>query len=135
MTTVLAAAVLLGGCAGRDSAGPEVGVTVEDVQEPQPFFEGEYLGRVVTVSAEVTGVLGPRSIELAAREYGEDSLLVQAPQPIEARPGQVVRVTGTVGQYHVFLESEGVPPVQGDMFEEYETEAYLYDAAVEPLPG
>ena len=35
----------------------------------------------------------------------------------------------------MFLEEEGVPPVQYDMYEEYETEAYLYDAAVEVLPA
>ncbi|MHA6783713.1 hypothetical protein ACVGOW_22380 [Pseudonocardia saturnea] len=108
-------------------------MTVEDIQEPQNFYEGEYLGQQVTVSAEVTDVLDAGSFELAGQEYGEDSLLVQTAAPTEVLPGQVVRVVGTVGQYHRFAEDEGVPPVQYDMYEEYETEAYLYGATVEAI--
>ncbi len=79
--------------------------------------------------AEVTDVLDPSSFELARQEYGEDSLLVQTAAPTEVVAGQVVQVVGTVGQYHRFANSEGVPPVQYDMYEEYETEAYLYGAS------
>jgi hypothetical protein len=140
-TLLLAAcAALVAGCGtGPPTAGPEVGVSVDEVQEDQPYFEGEYLGERVVVSAEVTDVLDPRHLELAGGEYGEDSLLVRTAGPVEVRQGEVVRVAGTVGQYQRFLESEGVPPVQYDMYEEYETEAYLYDAEVEvlasPPPG
>jgi hypothetical protein len=122
---------VLGACSSADTAGPESGVTIDDIQEPQNFYEGEYLGKQVTVSAEVTDVLDPTGFEIAGREYGEDSLLVQTAAPTEVRQGEVVRVVGTVGQYHRFAEEEGVPPVQYDMYEEYETEAYLYDATVE----
>nr|WP_255425523.1 hypothetical protein [Pseudonocardia petroleophila] len=79
-----------------------------------------------SVSAEVTDVLDPTSFELAGQEYGEDSLLVQTAAPTDVVQGQVVRVVGTVGQYLRFAEEEGVPPVQYDMYEEYETEAYVY---------
>ncbi|MBW0093658.1 hypothetical protein I4I73_30640 [Pseudonocardia sp. KRD-184] len=129
-----ACAAVLTGC-GDDAgtAGPEQGVTVGEVQEAQNFYEGEYLGQRVTVSAEVTDVLDPRHLELAGRDYGEDSLLVRTTGPVDAIQGQVVRVVGTVGQYHLFRENEGPPPVQYDMYEEYETEAYLYDATVEVL--
>lgn len=132
VAAILGAAVL-GACATQETAGPESGVTVEDIQEPQNFYEGEYLGQQVTVSAEVTDVLDAGSFELAGQEYGEDSLLVQTAAPTEVLPGQVVRVVGTVGQYHRFAENEGVPPVQYDMYEEYETEAYLYGATVEVI--
>lgn len=136
VTVAVAAAlcsVVLGACSTQETAGPESGVTIEEIQEPQNFYEGEYLGEQVTVSAEVTDVLDPSSFELAGREYGEDSLLVQTAAPTEVVQGQVVRVVGTVGQYHRFAEDEGVPPVQYDMYEEYETEAYLYDATAEVI--
>ena len=98
---------LLGACgAAQESPGPER-VTVGDIAEPQYFHEGEYLAQRVTVRAVVSKVLDPRSIELAAQAYGEDSLLVQAPAPMAVRVGQTIRATGTVGQYHVFLEEEG----------------------------
>ncbi|MBW0089606.1 hypothetical protein I4I73_02555 [Pseudonocardia sp. KRD-184] len=108
-------------------------MTVAEIEEPQNFYEGEYLGRRVEVRAEVTNVLDPRHLELAGQDYGEDSLLVRTAEPTGVVQGQVVRAVGTVGQYHRFLEEEGVPPVQYDMYEEYETEAYLYDATVEVL--
>ncbi|MFB9386657.1 hypothetical protein ACFFTK_26195 [Pseudonocardia petroleophila] len=132
-TVAVLCAAVLGACSTQETAGPESGVTIEEIQEPQNFYEGEYLGQRVTVSAEVTDVLDPSSFELAGQEYGEDSLLVQTAAPTEVRQGEVVRVVGTVGQYHRFAESEGVPPVQYDMYEEYETEAYLYDATIEEI--
>ncbi|WP_300007568.1 hypothetical protein [Pseudonocardia sp.] len=128
-------AAALTGCGDGSTTGPETGVTIDGIQEAQNFYEGEYLGQRVTVSAEVSDVLDPRNLELAGVDYSEDSLLVRTADPVEVRQGQVVRVVGTVGQYHRFLEGEGVPPVQYDMYEEYETEAYLYDAAVEVLDG
>jgi hypothetical protein len=135
--TALAVAVCAGtltGCGdGAGTAGPEQGVTVAEIEEPQNFYEGEYLGRRVEVSAEVTDVLDPRHLELAGEDYGEESLLVRTVEPVGVVQGQVVRAVGTVGQYHLFLEEEGVPPVQYDMYEEYETEPYLYDATVEVL--
>lgn len=135
LSAAATAAVLAACGGGDDTAGPERGVTVAEVQEAQNFYEGEYLGRRVAVSAEVSDVLNPRNLELAGTEYGEDSLLVRTAEPVEVRQGQVVRVIGIVGQYHTYLENEGPPPVQYDMYEEYETEAYLYDAEVEVLEG
>lgn len=64
----------------------------------------------VAVSAQVTDVLDPRHLELAGQDYGEDSLLVRTAQPVEVRQGQVVRATGTVGQYQVFIEEEAYRP-------------------------
>lgn len=134
-TAGAAALLILAGCGAQDTAGPEIGVTAQDVQEPENFYEGDYLGQRVTVSAAVAEVIDADSIELAAQGYGDDSLLVRSTEPVDAAVGDVVRVTGTVGQYQTFLEEEGVPPVQYDMYEEYETEAYLYDAVVERLPS
>lgn len=137
MAAVLAAVVpvSLAGCADDGTAGPERGVTVEEIQEPQYFYEGEYLGQEVTVSAAVTQVIGPGSFELAGREYGDDSLLVMTSGPVAVSEGQVVSVTGTVGQYHRLAEGDYAPGTY-DRYEKYETEAYLYDATLRPLePG
>lgn len=125
----------LGGCGAvtdRGTAGPSV--TIDDIQERQYFYEGEYLGQDVTVSATITDVIGPRSIELAGKANGEDSLLVQTATPIDVQQGQVVRVTGTVGQFHRLSEDDYAPGTY-DRYEKYETEAYLHDATIQPLPA
>ncbi len=133
LTTALTA--VLAGCrAEEQSAGPERGVDVEEIQEPQYFYEGEYLGQEVTVSATVTDVIDPGSFELAGESYGEDSLLVQTAAPTLVEVGQVVQVTGTVGQFHRLAEDDYAPGTY-DRYEKYETEAYLYDATVQPAPA
>lgn len=129
---VLMTAVAIGGCAA--TAEPGDGPTIEEIQEPQHFYEGEYLGEEVTVSATVTEVLGPRNFELAGREYGEDNLLVQTSSPVEVEEGQQVRVTGTVGQFHLLSEDDYAAGSY-DLYEKYETKAYVYDAVVEPSSG
>ncbi|MDN5857822.1 MAG: hypothetical protein L0H84_04295, partial [Pseudonocardia sp.] len=112
----------LGGCGGgQETAGPERGVTIDAIEQPQYFYEGEYLGEQVTVSATVTNVLGPRSFELAGGAYGDDSLLVQTSTPVDVALGQDVRVTGTVGQFHRLAENDYAPGTY-DRYEKYETE-------------
>lgn len=129
---VVPAVALLAGCADPVTTGPERGVTVNDIQESENYFEGDYLGRQVTVSATITEVLGPRSIELDGAGYGDDSLLVQTPQPMVVEEGQAVAVSGTVGQFHRLSEADYAPGSY-DLYEEYETEAYIYGASVEIL--
>jgi hypothetical protein len=125
--------VLAAACGGDSSAGPEAGVTIAELEENQYFYEGEYLGQTVTVSAAVSEVLAADRIEVNGGAYGDESLLVIAQHPLDVAVGDVVRITGTVGQYHVTAEEEGVPPVQYDMYEDYESEEYLHDATVEPI--
>jgi hypothetical protein len=108
-------------------------VTVNDIQESENYFEREYLGRDVTVSATVTEVLGPRSFELDGAGYGEDSLLVQTPEPVVVEEAQVLRVSGTVGQFHRLSEDDYAPGSY-DLYEEYETEAYLLGCLVHAPP-
>lgn len=124
--------VLLAGCGAQDTTGPERGVTVNEIQQSENYFEGEYLGHQVTVSATVTEVLGPRSFELDGADYGEDSLLVQTPEPVVVEEAQDVTVSGTVGQFHRLSEDDYAPGSY-DLYEDYETEAYLYGATVEVL--
>lgn len=97
----LVVAPLAAACGGGDTAGPEGGVTIGDLQQDQDFYQGEYLGRIVTVSAAVSEVRGPRSLELSGGDFGEDTLLVVTAQPVKIAQGQVVRVTGTVGQLQI----------------------------------
>jgi hypothetical protein len=129
---VLAAATLTACGAEGETTGPESGVSVQEVQEPENFYEGDYLGQEVTVSATVTDVISPQSFVLAGADYGEDSLLVQTPTPVTVAKGQMVQVTGTVGQFHRLAESDYAPGTY-DRYEQYETEAYLYDATVTPV--
>lgn len=91
-------AVALSGC-GNDTAGPETGTDVEDVQPDIIQDAGEEVedGESVTVSAEVTAVISPLSFTIAGTDDTTvDALLVvhdnQLPNP---EPGQVVQVTGT----------------------------------------
>ncbi len=109
-------------------------MTTQQIRQPQYFHEVDYLGQRVTVSAEVAEVLGPRNFQLEARGYGDESLLVQTAVPTEVQPGQVLRVTGSVGQCHIVADNEA-QYMQYDRYEKYETEAYLYDATAEPLAG
>lgn len=135
---VLGALVVpLAAACGGDTAGPQRGVTVGDLQQKEYFYQGEHLGRTVTVSATVAAVRGPHAFELSGGDPGDDTLLVLPPmagRTVEVAPGQVVRVTGTVGQLHSSSPSEKVPYVQHSLYDKHTTEAYLYDAAVEPLP-
>ncbi|WP_368680555.1 hypothetical protein R1X32_10135 (plasmid) [Rhodococcus opacus] len=59
----------------RRHGGPATGVDVEDVTEEDYFGTDEFVGESVTLSAEVTDVLGQRSFELAGGR-GDESLLV-----------------------------------------------------------
>lgn len=134
LIAVLAAVALTGACGGGDTAGSERGVSVGDLQAEEFFYEGEYLGRTVTVSAAVAEVAGPRSVELSGGDFGDEQLLVVSNDPVSVAAGQVVRVTGTVGQLHRTTPADRVPYVQDSLYAQGATEAYLYDAIVEPLP-
>ncbi|MDR7301442.1 hypothetical protein [Haloactinomyces albus] len=134
--TVLGALVfvpVVAGCGGGDTAGPQRGVTVEELQQEQYFYQGNYLGRTVTISAAVSEVRGPQSFELSGGDFGDDTLLVVTSRPVEIEEGRVVRVTGTAGQLHYSFPSEQVPYIQRGLYAKYATEAYLYEASVEPL--
>ncbi len=123
--------VVAAACGGRDTAGDQRAVTVSDLQQKQYFYQGQYLGRVVTVSAAVSGVSGPRVFTLSGGDSGEETLVVTA-QPAGVAMGQLVRVTGTVGQLHRSAPSQGAPYLQADLYPKYETQAYLYAATVQP---
>ncbi len=56
------------------------------------------MGKRMTVSAEVAGVVGPAPLEIAGERGPRPLLLVSAPKATAASDTSVVRVTGTVRQ-------------------------------------
>lgn len=131
----LAAVPLVAACgSGAPTAGPQLAVTVGDLQQKDYFYQGRYLGRIVTVSARVGNVLGPRVFELFGGDFRDEKLVVVTDRPVEVSKDEAVRVTGTVGQLHHSAPSEEVPYLQQALYTRYETEPYLYHASVEPLP-
>ena len=69
---------------------PEIGAITD------PYFSNDdYIGRTVTVTAEVTQVITDRSFVLT----GDDSLLVLSAAGIDAERGKDVTVTGVVGKF------------------------------------
>ncbi|MBW0093544.1 hypothetical protein [Pseudonocardia oceani] len=132
------AAVGLAACTGPgadrpDAAGPGAGVTVSEVTQERAFYEGELLGRSVTVVGAVAEVLGPATLAVSDGSVGGRTLTVLSRAPVTVEEGRAVRVTGRVGQLHRVTPSDGVPYSQTGLYARADTEAYLYDAVVEPL--
>lgn len=121
----------------EDSAGPETGADVEDVTEDDNYFgTDEHLGETVTVSAEVTDVISPTSFELAGDDWGDESLLVTSATEVQnLNEGDVVQVTGEVGQfiYGDYSEEYGLADV--GMYEPYEEEEFLAATSVDTSVG
>lgn len=124
---------LTAGC-GSDTAGPERDLSVDEVTKDENFYRGDHLGQTVTVSAEVSEVLGARSFELSGGDFGDEKLLVVTDRSTDVEEGRTVRVTGTVGQLHESFPSETHPYTQAGLYAKHSTEAYLYDATAERLP-
>lgn len=106
---VVPALILLGtglAACGEKSQGPEAGTDVEDItSQPETF-----VGRKVTVSADVDEVITPRSFRIAGEDIGGGGLLVfsaQGKQDLD--DDDVVRVTGEVREivYHRFKDDFG----------------------------
>lgn len=127
--------VPLAGCGGGSTTQAQQVVTVSDLQHKAYFYQGNYLGRTITVSARVDDVLAPRVFELSDEHYRDEKLLVVTDQPVDVSKNETLRVTGTVGQLHRSVPSERVPYVQQDLYTRQETDAYLYHATIESLPA
>lgn len=94
------AALVLGGCG--DTAGPEAGTDVEDIQnDPDAGVLGDFsqarsfAGQRVTVSAEVDQIVGPKAFTMAD-DAGEELLVVHRALAPNVAVNTPVRVTGTV---------------------------------------
>lgn len=99
------AAIALGAWLANDddSAGPERGVTVEDVAASDAFdgdgFADSLLGQQVTVSGNVSEMVGQNAIQLGAEDFGGDGILVMQVTASGISEGDDVRVTGTVRNF------------------------------------
>ena len=54
---------------GTAPAGAQRSLTVSDLQQREYFYQGDYLGRTVTVSAKVADVLAPQVFELSGGDF------------------------------------------------------------------
>ena len=127
---------LVAACGSSATAGPQRSVTVSDLQRKQYFYQADFLGRAVTLTAMVSDVLGPRVFELSGGDLRDTKLLkllVVTDQPVDISEGQAVRVTGTAGQLHVSFPSDHVPYEQENLYTRYNTKPYVYHATVERL--
>lgn len=107
---LLLSALLISACGG-ESAGPERGADIEDIQQQDQteafnerrFFENpdDFVGQQATVSGKVTEVLRPRAFRLSGEDVGAKPLLVVSPQQTNVETGQVVRVEGTVRRFDI----------------------------------
>lgn len=101
---IIAAIALAAWLANDDeSAGPEREVTVEDVAASDAFdgdgFADSLLGQQVTVSGNVSEMVGQNAIQLGAEDFGGDGILVMQVTASGISEGDDVRVTGTVRNF------------------------------------
>lgn len=106
------------------TTGSEKGADVEDVVEedtPAYFADNQYVGKKVTLSAEIGEVIGPTSFTLEAENFGDDSLLVVSAKNTTLSEDETVKVTGVVRTFEY-----------ADYVDEYdlENDAALYEPFV-----
>lgn len=153
----LLAAGLAAGLSGcGDSAGPEQGTTLEDLQvEEGPVDDADeadiaaaadddtelflpdqasYLGREVTVSGRIVEVFSPQVFVIGEGDLA--TLVTRVDTALELEPGTVAQVSGTVGPFVlVDVEEElGADLVDTD-FREFESAPYIHARNVNLLDG
>lgn len=139
---VLASTLGLAGCSG-DTAGPEEGVTVEDIKEQQRAYAevaGDPIalaGETVTVSATVNEVLTAEAFTMAGTANTDVGplLVVGASNPVDLDEGDVVQVTGEVQAQLVLTDIRDMVDVEidEDPFVDWERAPYLVADSVEIL--
>ena len=133
---------------GDDTAGPEEGASVGDIQEEDAdvadetadgydgvydtdFYDGvdSYVGEEVTVSAEVNEILTPESFTIAGTDESsvESLLIVGATGSDSLEAGNPVQVTGTVEEAFDLATVEDDLGVDLDdaLYEDYDAEPYI----------
>lgn len=131
-----------------DTAGPETGTDVQDIQEAADDgpYEGpydrsfsedldSYQDEEVTVSADVAEVLSPSSFVIAGTDDTavEPLLVVGATEVTGLEPDLTVAVTGTVDETFVLAEVEEELGVDLDdaLYTAYDQEPYLKATGVD----
>lgn len=150
---VAVAALALTACGEEDTAGPETGIDVEDVQEEadeddaalEPYdgpydtaFADDvdsYVGQEVTVSADVNEVLSTSSFTIAGTDDTdvEELLVVGATEVSGLEPDLAVAVTGTVQEAFDLpaVEDELGVDLDDDLYTSWEEEPYLVAESVD----
>ncbi len=123
---------VLAGC-GDDTAGPEAGASVEDIQEDE---SAPFVGQTVTVSADVNEIITARAFTIA----GTEPLLVISGQPgfVPVTEHSAVAVTGTVRQAFdiAAVEDEFGFDYDDALFEEFDGEPYIIATKIDqPSPS
>lgn len=148
---------VLAGCGG--TAGPETGVSVDEIQEEAEAGAGtgvgegvgadvdadavaeddvnRYLGQRVTVSAEVNEVLSPNSFTIAgtAGSGGAGELLIIANDPgVLVEEENAAAVTGTVRQAFdlAAVESEFGVDYDDTLYDDYDGRPYIVAESIDP---
>lgn len=157
VVAVLGAVLAAGSAACGNSAGPEQGTTLEDLQaegapaagrgdeedvaaapndDTDRFLpdQASYLGQRVTVSGRIVEVLHPQAFVIGK---GDLATLVTRPTTgLTLQPGTVAQVTGTVGRF-VLIDVEedlGVDLTAADVTE-FEQALYIAADDVNLLDG
>ena len=127
--TGLAVAALLAGC-GSDTAGPEAGVTVAEVQDRAADLEG----RTVTLIATVNEAITETAFTIAGEDLvGVEALLVVHDGEFDVQEGSGVSVTGTVRQGFDLRAVEAELGVDYDdvVFDPFDAEPFLRATALD----
>lgn len=157
LAPLLAAALTLGLTACSDSAGPEEGAALDDIQAADAPLAGgadeediaeapnddtdeylpdqaSFLGREVTVTARIVEVFHPQAFVIGEGELA--TLVTRERTGVVLQPGTVAQVTGTVGEF-VVVEAEralGADFVRSDL-ETFERAPYIAADNVNLLDG
>ena len=113
---VLAASLSLGSLGACSSAGPERGVTAQDVADDTGvLIDDDMIGSEVTVSGEVAEVVGPLGFVIGDSDWTGGPLRVVNFTGEKVTEGDVLRVKGTVRR---FLDSRQYEDEFGVNFDE-----------------
>ena len=124
-----------------DSAGPERGVTVENIADPEAFdddgFTRTLVGQRVTVSGNVSEMVGANAIRLGGDDFGGDGILVINVSASGINEGDNVRVTGTVRDFDAaaFGRELGTNVYADDVYDPWVDENVLVASNVTELGG
>lgn len=131
LVVLAALAAWLWWLADDDSAGPETGISLEEVAEDR--FNDTLIGERVTISGEVAAAVVPEQAFWVGDGFGDPSVLVIASSSVPGlEEGLLVRVTGTV----VDIEDTGlldqlvIETEVGADFGRYEDQNVVADATV-----
>lgn len=134
LVVLAALAAWLWWLADDESAGPDVGTTLEEVADDR--FQDALVGERVTISGEVAGALVDETVFWVGDGLGDASVLVAASSPVpDLEEGLLVEVTGTVVDIEDsgLLDELAVETAVGADFGRYDQQNVVADATVTVL--